>query len=168
VFGIGGIVAGVGARPMRREFHMKTASSYLIFDGTTEDAFTFYANVLGGELQTLLRFRDMPDDGMQVPDHQLDRIAHASLHLGPDVVLMANDVVGEETGTLTIGTNFYVFLEAESADEAERAFAALSEGGRVEMPLRKTGWAEKYGMCSDRFGVQWMLGFTGDVVSSGG
>jgi PhnB protein len=168
VFGIGGIVAGVGLGPMRKEFHMKTASPYLIFDGTTEEAFTFYANVFGGELRTLLRFRDMPDDGMQVPEQQLDRIAHASLDLGRGGVLMANDVVGEETGTLTNGTNFYVYLEAESAEEAERAFAALSEGGRVEMPLRKTGWAEKYGMCSDRFGVQWMLGYTGDVVFSGG
>jgi PhnB protein len=54
-------------------------------------------------------------------------------------------------------------VEAESAEEADRVFDALAEGGSVEMPLQRTEWAEKYGMCADRFGVQWMMDYTGSV-----
>ena len=51
----------------------------------------------------------------------------------------------------------------ESGAEAERLFTALSAGGRVEMALQQTAWAEKFGTCADRFGVQWMVSYAGKV-----
>lgn len=61
----------------------------------------------------------------------------------------------------------YIALEADSHDEASRVFDALSAGGKVEMPLQKTEWAEKYGICADRFGIQWMVSYTGAVQFGG-
>jgi len=65
--------------------------------------------------------------------------------------------------TFTQGNNVYITLEPESGAEAERLFSALSAGGRVEMPLQATAWAEKYGSCADRLGVQWMVSYAGSV-----
>jgi PhnB protein len=77
-------------------------------------------------------------------------------------MLMGSDVPSNQPAPVA-GSNFYIMLDADSAEETERVFHALSEGGKVEMPLAKTEWAEKYGMCRDKFGIAWMLNFTGDV-----
>jgi PhnB protein len=142
---------------------MKTANPYLNFNGNTEEAFTFYKSVFGGEFLAVVRFKDFGDSSMQVPENELDKIAHIALPLGKDNVLMGTDALESLGQSLKAGNNFYITLEAESAEEAEKLFNALSAGGRVEMPLQKTGWAEKYGSCEDRFGVHWMVGYTGSV-----
>jgi PhnB protein len=67
------------------------------------------------------------------------------------------------TEAYSAGNNTYIYLEADSAEEAERLFNGLSKDGRVEMPLSGTQWAEQYGICADPFGVQWMVAFTGEV-----
>jgi PhnB protein len=60
-----------------------------------------------------------------------------------------------------VGTNFYITLEPDTEAEAQALFNALSAGGRTEMPLQTTQWAELYGSCADKFGVQWMINYTG-------
>jgi PhnB protein len=147
---------------------MRVANPYLNFDGNTEEAFNFYRSVFGGELLGLLRFRDFADNAMGVPEQDLDRIAHVALPLGEGNILMGTDVVSSFPKPLNVGNNFYIHVEAESGDEADRLFAALAEGGQVEMELQGTEWAEKYGSCVDRFGVQWMVSHTGDVQFSSG
>jgi PhnB protein len=62
-----------------------------------------------------------------------------------------------------VGNNYYISLEPETGEEADRLFNALSAAGETEMPLQPTEWAEKYGSCTDRFGVQWMVSYTGNV-----
>lgn len=81
---------------------------------------------------------------------------------------MVTDVVSSMPTKLTAGNTFYITLEPESAKEAETVFGALSAGGRVGMPLQKTEWAEKHGNCTDKFGVQWMVDYTGNVQFPGG
>lgn len=142
---------------------MKAANPYLNFNGNTEEAFNFYKTVFGGEFLGLLRFRDFGETGMQVPEGDWDKIAHVALPLGNTNILMGTDVLESQGQTLTIGNNVYFNLEADSDEEADRLFNALADGGRVEMPLQKTEWAEKYGICADPFGVQWMVNYTGDV-----
>lgn len=142
---------------------MQVANPYLNFSGNTEAAFQFYRSVFGGEFTGVVRYRDLPDNEMGVPEAALDKIAHIALPLGSHNVLMGTDVVGSRSGALTVGNNFYITLEADSRDEAERVFSALAEGGGTDMPLQKTGWAEHFGICTDRFGVQWMVSYTGDV-----
>ena len=68
---------------------------------------------------------------------------------------------------MTIGNNFFITLEPETGEEADRVFAALSVGGRVTMPLERTEWAEKHGQCVDKFGIQWMVDYTGNVQFPG-
>lgn len=142
---------------------MKTANPYLNFPGNTEEAFTFYKSVFGGEFHALIRFKDFGDNAMGVPQNELNRIAHIALPLGEGNVLMGTDVVTSHRKSLTVGNNFYVMLEAEDGQEAHRVFEGLSANGQVEMALQKTEWAEKYGTCTDKFGVQWMVSFTGNV-----
>ena len=142
---------------------MKGAHPYLNFKGNTREAFEFYRSVFGGDFQAVIRFRDFGPNGMGVAEKDLDKIAHIALPLGPHVLLMATDVVDSMPMPLTAGNNFSISLEPESAEEADRLFTSLSTGGAVGMPLQATEWAEKYGCCTDRFGIQWMVSYAGCV-----
>ncbi len=145
------------------EFRVKAANPYLNFNGNTEEAFEFYRSVFGGEFASLVRFADFGGDAMGVPEQDRQKIAHIALPLGPANTLMGTDAL-EAWQTVTTGDNFSIMLEAESAEEAGRLFAALSDGGRVAMALQPTEWAEQHGVCTDRFGVQWMINYTGTVT----
>ena len=136
---------------------MKSANPYLNFNGNTEEAFTFYRSVFGGELAAVLRFRDFGDNTMGIAEADLDKIAHIALPLGGGTVLMATDSLESWPTPFERGNNFYITLEPDSGEEADRLFTALANGGGVEMPLDRTEWAEKYGTCVDKFGVQWMI-----------
>lgn len=142
---------------------MKSASPYLNFKGNTKQAFDFYKSVFGGEFLMAVTFRDFGGPGMGVPEKDLDKIAHIALPLGPHATLMGTDVVDGMGGPFVQGSNVYIALDPESADEAERLFNALCAGGQTEMPLQTTEWAEKYGSCVDRFGVRWMVSYAGNV-----
>lgn len=142
---------------------MQSVHPYLNFAGDAEEAFALYSSVFGGQPLGVIRFRDFGGEGMDVPESELDKVAHIALPLGDGTNLMASDVVGPDAEALVVGTNTYIYLETDTGDEADRVFDALSEGGRVEMPLAPTAWAEKYGSCVDRFGIQWMVSYTGDV-----
>lgn len=145
---------------------MKTANPYLNFKGNTLQAFEFYRSVFGGEFQAVLRFRDFGDNGMGIPEQDLDKIAHVALPLGSGL-LMGTDVVDGMPGHFTVGTNVHIALEPDSADEAARLFNGLADGGQVQMPLQATAWAEQYGSLVDRFGVQWMVSYAGSVKFGG-
>lgn len=138
---------------------MKRATPYLNFPGHTEAAFTFYRGVFGGDLG-LLRFRDM---GMDTSDEG-HLVAHVALPIADDTVLMGSDVSGAQAKDFRMGNNVQIHLAATDAEEARRVFAALADGGKVEMPLARTAWAELFGSCVDRYGVHWMVDYTGGVV----
>ena len=141
---------------------MNSVSPYLNFAGSTEEAFRFYQTVFGGELQ-IVRFGDFPGNSMGVPDEDAVKVAHAALPLTNGSLLMGTDTLASQGQELTPGNNISIALEAGSEEEAEKLFGALSAGGNAVMPLAKTEWAERYGMCIDRFGVQWMVNYTGSV-----
>lgn len=142
---------------------MKSVNPYLNFSGNTEEAFNFYRSVFGGEFPVVLRYKDFGDDAMGAPEEDQNQIAHIALPLGQDHMLMGTDTLESLGQSLTVGNNFAIMIEAESADEAEQLFSALSQGGDAEMPLQQTEWAEQHGMCTDRFGVQWMINYEGEV-----
>ena len=145
---------------------MQWVSPYLNFKGDAEEAFAFYKSVFGTEFDGILRFREFGGSAMGVAEADLDKIAHISLPLTGEISLMASDVVGQDAEAFVAGNNVNIYLEADSAEEADRLFEGLSEGGQQEMPLMQTEWAEKYGMCVDRFGIHWMISFTGEVSFS--
>ena len=129
--------------------------TYLFFNGHCEEAIEFYKKILGAEVTMLVRFKDSPEPpqpGM-VPPGSENKIMHASFRIG-DTTLMASD------GHCTGQTNFQGFSESltvANEAEADRKFAALAEGGQVQMPLTKTFWSPRFGMVTDRFGVGWMV-----------
>lgn len=125
---------------------------YLSFGGRCEEAIEFYRKALGAELRMMMRFKEAPEpSGM--PECFEDKIMHASLQIG-DSVLMASD--GRCEGPQSF-EGFSISIQLPDEAEADRVFAALSEGGLVTMPLEKTFWAPKFGMLQDRFGVGWMI-----------
>ena len=146
---------------------MKAVNPYLNFPGNTEEAFNFYKSVFGGEFLAVTRFREFGGGAMGMPEADLDKIAHISLPLGAGCILMGTDVTESSPGKLTMGNNVYITLEPDTIDEAQGLFDGLSQGGRIEMPMQRTEWAELYGICADKYGVQWMVNYTGSVQYAG-
>ena len=139
---------------------MKHATPYLNFNGNAREAFDHYRSVFGGEFATAMTFREFGGEQMGLAGAMLDRIAHIALPLGSSL-LLASDVTRPDD--FRAGNNSYVAVEADSAGEADRVFAGLAEGGSTSMPLQEVEWAEKFGTCVDRFGVQWMVSHTGEA-----
>lgn len=137
---------------------MATINPYLNFSGNTEEAFNFYKSVFGGEFITLMRFKDAPEAD-KMPAGDREKVMHVSLPIGKGNVLMASDACESMGYTLTVGNNFYISINAESEEEADRLFNGLSAGGQVMMPLEKAFWGAYFGMFADKFGIQWMVNY---------
>lgn len=132
-------------------------NSYLTFPRNCEEAFNYYKTVFGGDFAYLGRFGDMPPQGdFQVPEEDRNLIMHVSLPLGENQVLMGSDQ-GDKRGELTMGDNVSLSVTAESKERAQEIFAKLADGGQITMPLQDTFWGDYFGMCTDKFGVHWML-----------
>jgi PhnB protein len=129
--------------------------SYLFFDGRSEEAIEFYQKTLGAKVEMLMRFKDSPEPAQpgMVPPGAENKVMHASFRIG-DTVLMASD--GRCTGKPTF-QGFSLSITVPNEAEAKRVFAALGDGGQVQMPLAKTFFSPQFGMVADRFGVSWMV-----------
>jgi len=128
---------------------------YLFFDGRCEEAVEFYKSKLGAKVEMLMRFKDSPEPpqpGM-VPPGSGNKVMHACFRVG-DTAVMASD--GNCAGKPSF-QGFSLSLTASGEAEAKRLFAALGEGGQVQMPLTKTFFSPAFGMVADRFGVSWMV-----------
>jgi len=132
---------------------MITANVYLNFDGKTEEAFNFYKSVFGGEFTMFQRFGDMP--GEHADPSEANRIMHVSLPLGKDSILMGSDTM--KIHQLTMGNNFHISINTGSEAEADNVYGALSAGGAATMPMAKMFWGAYFGMCTDKYGVNWMV-----------
>jgi PhnB protein len=137
---------------------MTMINPYLNYKGTAEEAFTFYKSVFGGEFSSVQRFKDTPEAD-KIPAAERDKIMHIALPIGKGVTLMATDALESMGQKLSVGNNFYLSINVDSKQEADRVFNGLSKGGRVEMPMQKMFWGEYFGMFADKFGVQWMVSF---------
>ncbi len=138
---------------------MKTVNPYLNFSGNTEEAFNFYKSVLGGEFVGLTRFKDTPDRS-KLSGEEKEKIMHISLPVGKENILMATDALETMGHKVTTGNNFHLSVEAESKEEADKIFKGLSNGGKATMPMQDTFWNSYFGMLTDKFGIQWMVGYT--------
>jgi PhnB protein len=128
---------------------------YLFFDGRCEEAVTFYRDALGAKVEMVMHYKDCPDTpppGM-VPPGSENKVMHASFRIG-ETTVMASD--GHCQGHPSF-QGFSLSITVPSEAEADRAFEALAEGGKVSMPLGKTFFSPRFGMVTDRFGVGWMV-----------
>ncbi len=126
---------------------------YLQFDGNCEEALAFYATVFGGEVTALNRFEGAPMEH-ELPPGYGTKIMHANFR-SPDLAFMASD--GMPGTDRSGGGRVSLSLGGRDVAEAERVFAALSAGGTVTMPMADTFWGAKFGMVTDRYGVNWMV-----------
>ena len=139
---------------------MTKVHTYLNFDGNAEEAFNFYRSIFGGEFSSLVRFKDMPMEGVTISQEDQDKIMHVGLPIGNDDMLMASDTLRSLGQELVQGNNAYVSVHPESKEEADRVFSALSEGAEIEMPIADQVWGDYYGSLKDRFGVHWMVNYS--------
>lgn len=129
---------------------------YLMFDGRCEEALAFYGKAIGAEVIMKMRFSESPEpcDSGMMPSGSENKIMHSSFRVG-DATLMASD--GNCKDEMKFSDGISLSLTVRDTAAAERAFAALGDGGHVQMPLTKTFWSPSFGMVADRFGVSWMV-----------
>jgi PhnB protein len=127
--------------------------AYLSFGGRCEEALEFYKKSLGAEVTGMLRWKESPDAAMKPPPGYEEKIMNAAFRIG-ETQLMADDGMGPKQAEFKGMT---LVIEVADDAEAKRVFAAMSEGGNVQMPLMKTFWTSSFGMLTDKFGVPWMV-----------
>jgi PhnB protein len=135
-------------------------NTYLNFAGNAEEAFRFYKSVFGGEFSSVVRFKDMPMEGVSIPKEDENKMMHIGLPIDHDDVLMASDTLESLGQKLVQGNNAYISIHPDSKAEADRIYQALSAGGTIEMPLADQVWGDYYGSFRDKFGVQWMVNYS--------
>ena len=127
-------------------------STGLTFNGQCETAFKFYEQLLGGKIQTMMKWGESPMAD-QVPAEMRDKIIHTYMVVGETSMLGSDsppDRYQEPRG-------LSVTISIKEPADAERVFKELAEGGKVQMPIQQTFWSARFGMCVDRFGIPWMI-----------
>jgi len=138
-------------------------TTYLNFNGNTEDAFNLYRSVFKTEFagKGIQRFSDVPAHDGHPPLSDADKklILHVELPILGGHVLMATDSPESMGFKITPGNNMHICLQPESKEEADRIFDELSAGGIVEMPMQDMFFGSYYGAFADKFGVNWMVNY---------
>jgi len=140
---------------------MASVSTYLNFPGNTEAAFGFYRSVFGTEFQApgLQRMATVPAAPGQppLPDAAKNLVLHVALPILGGHVLHGTDAHESMGFALQVGNNVHINLHPDTRKDADRLFLALSEGGKVDMPLQVMFWGDYFGSFTDRFGMKWMI-----------
>jgi PhnB protein len=129
---------------------MMKMNTYENFAGRCADAFRFYERHLGGKIGMMMTHGQAPEPS-RVNPAQKDAVLHARISIG-GTELMGADIPSAESMR-----SAYLSLGVESDAEAERVFAALSDGGEVFMPMQETFFATRFAQLRDRFGINWMI-----------
>ena len=139
---------------------MATVSTYLNFNRTTEEAFTFYKQVFGAEfIGGITYMGDIPPMEGMPPLAEEDRqlVMNVQLPITGGHILMGTDVLESMGTSFVMGNNVSICVQPDTRADADTLFAALAEGGVIEMPLAEMFWGDYYGSFVDKFGVQWMI-----------
>jgi PhnB protein len=139
---------------------MATTSTYLNFPRSTEEAFTFYQSVFGGEfVGGINRMGDIPHQEGQPAMSEEDKnlVMHVALPILGGHMLMGTDAPESMGFTVKFGNNVYINLQPDTRIETDRLFTALSLGGTTLMKPQEMFWGDYYGSCTDKYGVQWMF-----------
>jgi len=134
---------------------MASVNAYVNFDGNCAQAFDFYKSVFGGEFQARMKFGEAP--GMDAPPEMKDKLMHVALPIGKGTVLMGSDWSSQMFGPMIRGNSFALTVNADDRAEADKLFKSLSAGGQVTMPIADAFWGAYFGMCTDKFGINWMV-----------
>ena len=129
--------------------------AYLSFAGNCEEALKFYEKCLGGKIRELWRYEGSPMDVPDLPPDWKSKVMHATFEAG-STKFMAADMPPGQGPSGHAGFSMCVNIPKDTA-RAKQVFEALAHGGQVTMPLEKQFWAALFGMCTDKFGVSWMV-----------
>lgn len=140
---------------------MALINPHLNYNGNAEEAFTFYKSVFGGEFSKVVRFIDIANDEFPVSEEEAHKIMLIALPIGPNT-LIANDVPASMGTTNENEHRSKISITTESRAEADRIFNGLSVGGTVEMPIMDSPWGSYFGMFRDKYGIEWMVEFSGN------
>jgi PhnB protein len=133
---------------------------YLTFLGNCEEAFHFYKSVFGGDFTYVGRFNEMPPQGgAPLNAEDGEKIMHISLPIGKVTTLMGSDAGGDWAPNISIGNNITISITADSKADADKIFIELAKGGKITMPLADTFWGDYFGMCTDKFSINWMMSY---------
>ena len=131
-------------------------NAYIFFDGNCAEAMRYYERLLGGKIEMMMTHAESPMAAQTASCAAPDRIMHARLVFPEGGLLMASDAMANQPYDAMKG--FTLSLNYETPDEARRIFNGLADGGKINMPMEKTFWAQAFGMVVDRFGTPWMVG----------
>jgi PhnB protein len=137
---------------------MATINPYINFNGNAEEAFNFYKSVFGGEIETIIRFKDLESAEFPVPENEADKIMRIVLPVGGNT-LIANDVPASMGPVSENENRSKISVSAESREEADKVFTGLSEDGTVEMPMSESPWGTYFAMFRDKYGIEWTVEF---------
>lgn len=128
---------------------------YLTFGGDCAEAFDFYKSVFGGDYEMRSTFAEGPED-MNVRDEDKSKIMHVTLMVD-GAPLMGSDTTSDHGGPVDKGNNISISYAPKNRESADEIFGKLSAGGHTIMPMHDAFWGAYFGMCTDKFGVNWML-----------
>ena len=131
---------------------------HLAFPGSCDEAFAFYETVFDTKRVMTMYYRDAPPPMQQSPDTE-NLVMHTALLLGT-ITLMGADAPPQRRKPDAF-SGFDISIDDPDETKVKSLFTALSEGGSVSMPLQTTFWTPLFGMCTDKFGVPWMLSVPG-------
>jgi PhnB protein len=138
---------------------MAKINPYIHFNGNTEEAFTFYKSVFGGDFAMIARFKDFSSPENPISEKEENKIMHIALPIGKFDVLMGSDVP-DILGQVNENENrSKISIHAESKEEADKLFNGLSAGGKIEVPIADSPWGSYFGMFRDKYGIEWMVDF---------
>ena len=138
---------------------MKAINPWINFNGNAEEAFTFYKSVFGGEFTKIIRFKDLATAEFPIADNDADKLMYIALPIGPNNVLIANDVP-EFMGRVSESENrSKIAVSAESREKADNIFNGLSAGGDIEGQIGDSPWGTYAGMFRDKYGIEWIVEF---------
>lgn len=125
-------------------------NTYVNFAGKCAEAFRYYEKHVGGKIGMMMTHGEAPDQSQVKPELK-DAVLHAKISIG-DTELMGADIPHAQPMR-----SAYLSLSVQTDAEAERLFAALSDGGEVFMPMQETFFATRFAQLRDRYGINWMI-----------
>lgn len=130
---------------------------YLTFNGQALEALEFYASALGGKVEAVMRFSDIPDE-TEIPPGTEDRLAHGRVVFPQGAIMVSDDFEGSPIAY----SGFNVQTDWPTVAAAKAAFDRMAGGGTIVMPFATTFWAPGFGILRDKFGVGWMFNCKND------
>lgn len=135
---------------------MTTLNPYIYFNGNCEEAFNFYKTVFRKEITYIGRYKDVPKTDRKIFEETDEKIMHITLPISEETILSGSDNKIAYKESIEYN-NFSLIIHTDSKVEANRLFNEMSKNGQVKVPMNLAFWGSYYGICIDKFGINWKI-----------